>query len=101
MTEWEGDILSYKDHLKAKVMKESNKDAKSKFIKFLLKINVFYVTVIIFKETVLVFSSDLPCKDGNARFTTVLLNPLSDHTCGRYPRFSTLFIVVIFSIAFK
>ena len=73
VTEWEGDILSYKDHLKAKVMKESNKDAKSKFIKFLLKINVFYVTVIIFKETVLVFSSDLPCKDGNARFTKVSL----------------------------
>ncbi|XP_023320986.1 ATP-binding cassette sub-family F member 2 isoform X2 [Eurytemora carolleeae] len=30
VTEWEGDILSYKDHLKAKVMKESNKDAKKK-----------------------------------------------------------------------
>ena len=29
MTKWEGDILSYKDHLKAKVMKESNKAAKS------------------------------------------------------------------------
>merc|ERR1719385_423281 len=28
VTKWEGDILSYKDHLKAKVMKESNKNAK-------------------------------------------------------------------------
>merc|ERR1711953_839741 len=28
VTKWEGDILSYKDHLKAKVMKESNKQAK-------------------------------------------------------------------------
>jgi len=30
VTKWEGDILSYKDHLKGKVMKESNKDAKNK-----------------------------------------------------------------------
>merc|ERR1712241_1180858 len=30
VTKWEGDILTYKDHLKAKVMKESNKDAKKK-----------------------------------------------------------------------
>merc|ERR1719239_1739943 len=30
VTKWEGDILSYKDHLKGKVMKESNKDAKKK-----------------------------------------------------------------------
>merc|ERR1719277_839313 len=29
VTKWEGDILSYKDHLKAKVMKESKKNAKS------------------------------------------------------------------------
>jgi len=28
VTKWEGDIISYKDHLKAKVMKESNKAAK-------------------------------------------------------------------------
>jgi len=28
VTKWEGDILSYKDHLKAKVMKETNKNAK-------------------------------------------------------------------------
>merc|ERR1711884_103257 len=28
VTKWEGDILSYKDHLKSKVMKESNKQAK-------------------------------------------------------------------------
>jgi len=28
VTEWEGDILSYKDHLKAKVMKANNKSAK-------------------------------------------------------------------------
>eukprot|EP00088_Acartia_fossae_P011444 TRINITY_DN15815_c0_g1_i1.p1 TRINITY_DN15815_c0_g1~~TRINITY_DN15815_c0_g1_i1.p1 ORF type:complete len:300 (+),score=86.32 TRINITY_DN15815_c0_g1_i1:104-901(+) len=30
VTKWEGDIISYKDHLKAKVMKENNKDAKTK-----------------------------------------------------------------------
>merc|ERR1712165_189405 len=30
VTEWEGDIGAYKDHLKRKVMKELNKDAKSK-----------------------------------------------------------------------
>merc|ERR1711994_375851 len=30
VTKWEKDILAYKDHLKAKVMKESNKDAKKK-----------------------------------------------------------------------
>jgi len=30
VTKWEGDILSYKDHLKTKVMKESNKDARNK-----------------------------------------------------------------------
>jgi len=29
VTQWEGDILSYKDHLKAKVMKEAKKNAKS------------------------------------------------------------------------
>jgi len=32
VTKWEGDILTYKDHLKGKVMKDSNKDAKSKGI---------------------------------------------------------------------
>jgi ATP-binding cassette subfamily F protein 2 len=30
VTVWKGDIISYKDHLKAKVMRESNKDAKTK-----------------------------------------------------------------------
>jgi len=30
VTEWKGDIGSYKDHLKSKVMKELNKDAKAK-----------------------------------------------------------------------
>jgi len=30
VTEWKKDILAYKSHLKAKVMKESNKDAKAK-----------------------------------------------------------------------
>merc|ERR1712130_776456 len=30
VTEWDGDILAYKNHLKAKVMKAANKDAKSK-----------------------------------------------------------------------
>jgi len=28
VTKWEGDIISYKDHLKAKVMKEAKKNAK-------------------------------------------------------------------------
>lgn len=28
VTKWEGDIIAYKDHLKAKVMKASNKNAK-------------------------------------------------------------------------
>ncbi len=27
---WEGDILTYKDHLKSKVMKDSNQDARSR-----------------------------------------------------------------------
>ena len=30
VTEWNGDIGAYKDHLKSKVMKELNKDAKAK-----------------------------------------------------------------------
>merc|ERR1739838_478815 len=30
VTEWKGDILTYKDHLKSKVMKEANRDAKKK-----------------------------------------------------------------------
>lgn len=30
VTKWDGDILSYKNHLKGKVMKASNKDAKKK-----------------------------------------------------------------------
>jgi ATP-binding cassette subfamily F protein 2 len=30
VTKWEGDIIGYKNHLKAKVMKESNKDAQKK-----------------------------------------------------------------------
>ena len=30
VTEWQGDIAAYKDHLKSKVMKELNKDAKKK-----------------------------------------------------------------------
>jgi len=30
VTKWDGDILAYKNHLKAKVMKAANKDAKSK-----------------------------------------------------------------------
>jgi len=30
VTKWNKDIIAYKDHLKAKVMKESNKDAKAK-----------------------------------------------------------------------
>jgi ATP-binding cassette subfamily F protein 2 len=29
VTVWDGDILSYKDHLKTKVMKLTNKNAKS------------------------------------------------------------------------
>ena len=30
VTKWDGDILAYKNHLKAKVMKAANKDAKCK-----------------------------------------------------------------------
>jgi len=30
VTKWQGDIIGYKNHLKAKVMKESNKDAQKK-----------------------------------------------------------------------
>jgi ATP-binding cassette subfamily F protein 2 len=30
VTKWDGDIIAYKDHLKSKVMKESNKDARKK-----------------------------------------------------------------------
>jgi len=30
VTKWDGDILAYKEHLKAKVMKAANKDAKLK-----------------------------------------------------------------------
>merc|ERR1719150_491509 len=30
VTKWEGDILAYKDHLKSRVMKETNQDAKKK-----------------------------------------------------------------------
>jgi len=30
VTKWEGDIIAYKNHLKAKVMKQANKDAKAK-----------------------------------------------------------------------
>ena len=36
VTKWEGDIISYKDHLKAKVMKEAKKNAKSKISSSLL-----------------------------------------------------------------
>ena len=30
VTKWEGDILTYKDHLKSKVMKDSNQDARKR-----------------------------------------------------------------------
>ena len=36
------------------------------------------------KRTVSVILGDPPCKDGNARFTKLPLQPLSDHVCGRY-----------------
>ena len=42
-----------------------------------------------FKRTVCVNSSNPPCKDGNARFTTVPLKLYSDYRCGRYSRFLT------------
>ena len=42
------------------------------------------------KRTVSVISSDPPYKDGNARFTTSLLKPLSDELCGKYCRFSRI-----------
>ena len=45
---------------------------------------------ILFINAVSVISSDLPC---NARFTTIPLKPLSDHTCRRYCRFTTFYSV--------
>jgi len=42
----------------------------------------------VIKGTVSVISSDPPCKDGNARYTTVPLKALSDDKCGRYCHFS-------------
>ena len=40
-------------------------------------------------------------KDGNPRFTTLPLKPLSDQKCGRYRRFPRkLFVCVRFFIAF-
>ena len=44
-----------------------------------------------FKGNVSVISSDPTCKDGNARLTTIPLNPLSDLKCGRYCNFSKVF----------
>ena len=42
MTKWEGNIISYKDHLKAKVMKEAKKNAKSKIdLSWLTLISLF------------------------------------------------------------
>ena len=35
VTKWDGGILDYKNHLKAKVMKAANKDAKCKAFLFL------------------------------------------------------------------
>ena len=52
VTKWEGDILSYKDTLKKKVMKEISKDAKSKFylidfsildIKWIYALNTYFL----------------------------------------------------------
>ena len=40
------------------------------------------------KGTVSVISSDPPCKDGNALFTTVPLKHLADQFCGRFCQFS-------------
>ena len=37
------------------------------------------------EETVSVILSDPPCKEGNARFTTIPLKP--NQICGRYRRF--------------
>ena len=42
------------------------------------------------EETVSVISSDPPCKDGNARFTTVLLKALSDQVWIRYACFCVI-----------
>ena len=46
--------------------------------------------MIFYKRTVSVNSSNPPSKDGNARFTTVPLKPLSDQHCQGYSRFSRL-----------
>ena len=41
-------------------------------------IEIMYFVTLLLKGTVSVISSDPPCKDGNARFTTVSLKALSD-----------------------
>ena len=43
VTKWDGDILAYKNHLKAKVMKAANKDAKCKPIFFVLHLWTSYI----------------------------------------------------------
>ena len=40
--------------------------------------------------TVSIISSDPPCKDGSAIFTTVPFKSLSDQSCEKYCRFSKL-----------
>ena len=53
-----------------------------------------------FKETVSVISSDPSCKDGNARFTTIPLKPLSDQVFVRYQCFG-FFKLFIFICGFS
>ena len=46
VTKWDGDILAYKNHLKAKVMKAANKDAKCKPIFFVLHSWTCYIYIL-------------------------------------------------------
>ena len=53
------------------------------------------------KGTVSVILSDPPCKDANARFTTVPLKALSDQVWIRYSCFFLFFLHLIFTSSFS
>ena len=52
---------------------------------FFLVLRGWLVSLAQLKGTVSVILSDPPCKEGNARFTTIPLKP--NQICGRYRRF--------------
>ena len=53
------------------------------------------------KGTVSVFSSDSPCRDGNARFTTVPLKPLTDLGCLTKLRKHVFIVELLLANCFK